>query len=200
MKDKIINFWINKIRNSNQYSEDKIAEIKYGLESIYLTVTKLVVICLVAIILKIFKELIIFLALYNLARIPSFGLHANKSWICLLSSLIIFIIAPIICTIIYIPIYFKSIVGIILIYLYYKWAPADTKKRPIINQKRRLLYKILSVSIVSIFSILSLCITDTFISNSLITCLIIQAIIISPWTYKLFNLPYDNYKSYLQTV
>ena len=86
--------------------------------------------------------------------------------------------------------------GIVLILLYFKNAPADTHKRPIVSIKRRRTYKVISTLLAIIFVILSLIIENRFLSNSLIMALVVQSFIISPTIYKLFNLPYDNYKNY----
>ena len=60
---------LSKIRDSikNQYpkySEDKLDEIMYGVEGIYLTITKAIIIFTLAFILGIFKELLILLLVY----------------------------------------------------------------------------------------------------------------------------------------
>lgn len=180
-----------------EYSDEKIEEIEYGLISIYLTVTKLIVISIIALLLGIFKECIIFTIIYNIIRMPSFGLHATKSWVCLVSSAIIFIGMPFICNDIYLPINVLFILGIIGIIFIYKNSPADTESRPIINYKRRQIYKVLSTVVAIIMVIVALVIDNNFISNSLISVLLIQSFIVSPFAYNLFNLPYDNYKKYL---
>lgn len=197
MKELIVGSSINLIkRECPQYNEEKLAEIKYGLASIYLTISKTIAIGAVAFILGILKELIIFTIIYNLIRMTSFGMHATKSWICLVSSSVIFIGATYICTIVTIPILLKIILGIIGTLLIFKNSPADTAKKPIINPKRRLAYKIISTIIATILVILSITISDDFLSNSFIFAIIIQCFIISPTVYKLFGLPYDNYKNY----
>lgn len=197
MKNFVINYCLNIIKKSYpQYDEEKISIIKYGLEGIYLTVTKLIIICLIAYILGMFKEFVIFLLIYNIIRTFSFGLHATKSWICLLSSTLIFILVPLICKYIFIPIWYKVIIGIILILLFYKNAPADTHKRPIINKNRRLFFKYSSVLICVLFIYLSIFIDNMFISNCFILSLAVQAFMISPFIYKLFKLPYNNYLNY----
>lgn len=198
MKKIIINKLMDFIKNNNpQYNDEKLAEIRYGLEGLYLTLSKTIIIALVAIILNIFTEFIIFLILYNVVRMPSFGLHATKSWICLLSSTIIFIGFPLISKYIIIPIYIKALLGVILLYQFYKNAPADTKKRPIINPKRRLVYKYLSIIVAIIFIYCSIMIKNNFLSNCFILTLLVQSFMISPYVYKMFGLPYDNYKNYL---
>lgn len=198
MKNIIINKCMNYIKNNTKYDEIKLKEIKYGLESIYLAISKLIIISLIAIILDIFVEMIIYILIYNLLRLPSFGLHATKSWICLVSSTILFIGIPILCIYIYIPIYIKSSIGIIGICLMFKNAPADTKKRPIVNKKRREIYKFISTILSIIFSILSIFLTNNFISNCLIFSIILQNCMISPTIYKLFKLPYNNYITFLK--
>ena len=197
MKDLIIGKQLNVIKKYNNFDDDKLAVIKYGLESIYILITKTIIILLISYLLGLLKQTVIFLVCYNLIRIPSFGLHATKSWICLVSSLLIFIILPFICTVITIPIYLKIIIGLIGLAFIIKNAPADTYKRPIISKKRRMFFKICS-SIVTITMILfSLFIEDQFLANSLLFSIILQCFMISPTVYKFFKLPYNNYKRYV---
>ena len=197
MKDLIIGKQLNVIKKYNDFDDDKLAVIKYGLESIYILITKTIIILLVSYLLGLLKQTIIFLVCYNFIRIPSFGLHATKSWICLVSSLLIFIILPFICTVITIPMYLKIIIGLIGLAFIIKNAPADTYKRPIISKKRRMFFKVCS-SIVTIAMILfSLFIEDQFLANSLLFSIILQCFMISPTVYKFFKLPYNNYKRYV---
>ena len=198
MKKFIIGKCMNLIRKEKDYDEEKLAEIEYGLVSIYLTFSKLIVITILALILGIFKEMIVFLLMYNIIRMPSFGIHATKSWICLLVSTIGFIGIPLLCIYVRIPLIIKLIGGIICVVLMFKNSPADTKKRPIVNPKRRLVYKILSGVIAIIYVVLSLVIKDSFISNSFLLGLMLQNIVISPLTYKVFKQPYNNYKEFLK--
>jgi len=198
MKDYIINKCMNYIKINTNYDEIKQKEIKYGLEAIYLTITKSIIIFSIAIVLGIFKEMIIFIFTYNLLRSTSFGLHATKSWICLISSSILFIGIPYLCILSSIPIYIKVIVGILGICFMFKNSPADTKKKPIINKKKRIVYKVLSTILAIIFSIIAITINNQFISNSLIFALILENCLISPLIYKLFKLPYNNYITYLK--
>ena len=135
MKNFIINNSINYIQKYNDYSDIKIKEIKYGLEAIYLTFSKFIFICIISLILGIFKEMMIFTLIYNIIRLPSFGLHATKSWICLVSSTILFIGIPYLCIYLSIPIIIKYIICLICTLFMLKNSPADTYKRPIISKK-----------------------------------------------------------------
>ena len=199
MKKFILDNCMNIIINNKQYNETKLAEIRYGLEGLYLTTTKLIVITTIAIIFGILKEYLIFLFIYNIIRIPSFGLHATKSWICLLSSTIIFIGIPLIIKNINLNIITKIIIGTVFTITICIFSPADTHKRPIVNKKRRRIYKILSTIISIIYVILAIIIKNEYTSNCFIFAIILQNIIISPITYKIFKLPYNNYKTYIKT-
>lgn len=197
MRNAVINKQLNFIKRYNNFDDEKLSIIKYGLESIYILITKMVIILLAAFLLGLLKQTIIFLLFYNLVRLPSFGLHATKSWICLISSLLIFIILPYICTILVIPTNYKLIMGIIGLFFMFKNAPADTYKRPIINKKRRLIYKMLSCIITVVMTCISLFIKDQFLASSILISIILQCFMISPTVYKIFKLPYNNYKQYI---
>ncbi len=197
MKKIVVDKLMNLIKENGQYDDIKLAEIRYGLEGLYLTFSKLIVIFLLAYLLGIIKEVIIFLIIYNIIRATSFGLHATKSWICLISSTIIFIGSPIICEYLSIDNNLKLIIGLILILFIYKNSPADTYKRPIVNKKRRLFFKYLSTFIAISFVFISILINNNFLSNCFIISLLVQSLMISPTVYKIFNLPYNNYITYL---
>lgn len=182
--------------NHTDYDEEKLSIIKYGLESIFILITKVTVILLMAAFLHLLKEAIIFMCIYTFIRMPSFGLHATKSWMCWISSSLIFLGVPFICNNIAIPNTIKAIICAICICRIFKNAPADTYKRPIINKKRREKYKIKSTLTAVVMSFLSLFVKSMFISNCFMFALVVQCFIISPYVYKAFNLPYDNYKRY----
>ena len=198
MKRIIVNHWMNIIKKNKNYDEIKLAEIEYGLAGLYLTLSKLIIIAAISIMLGIFKETMIFLLIYNILRMPSFGIHASKSWICLLISSIIFIGLPIICINIKLNFIIKITAGLICCLLMLKNSPADTKKRPIVNPKRRLIYKLISTILAIIFATLIIVIKNNFISNCLVFGLILQNILISPLTYIIFKQPYNNYKEFLR--
>ncbi len=197
MKDKLINNSLNTIRlKYPEYTNTKLEEIKYGIESLYLTITKMIILIILSIIFNIKKEFIIFLLLYNGIRIFAFGLHAKKSSWCLISSIIFFIVLPIILKFIIINKFVISILGSILLINYYKYSPADTRKRPIVNVKIRLKYKYLSCIIVIIYLFIALIINNIYISNLLFSAVLLEGLLINPYIYKLFGFTYDNYKNY----
>lgn len=197
MKKRFLNYCLNIIKKQRpDIDEVKLDEIRYGLEALYLTITKAIIIFVLAIILGIFRETLLLLLFFNILRTTGFGLHATKSWICLLSSCLIFIGLPFLSKLIILSSYYKSIAGIIAIILIFNYAPADTKKRPIINKNLRNKYKFLTTINCIILSYISIIINDSIISNLIIFGIYTEVIFINPFTYKLFNLSYDNYLSY----
>ncbi len=201
MKEYVVKNSLSLIKKYNPTIDQiSLAEIEYGLVGIYLTFSKMIVILLIACILKIIPEVIIFMIVFNIIRTCSFGLHATKSWICLISSILIFILIPIVCQYAILSSNLKLLIGIVTIFFIYKNSPADTYKRPIVDPKRRKIYKLLSTIITIIFTILALCINSNFLSNCFIFAPIVQCFLISPMVYKFFHLPYDNYKTYLAST
>lgn len=198
MKQFFLNSCMKSIKkNCPEYNEEKLLEIRYGLEGIYLSITKCIVVFITTLILGIFKEMIIIMLLYTLLRTFGYGIHATKSWICLISSLTVFVIAPIMAINIVIPIYIKILLSGFCVSYFYLYAPSDTKKHPIIKKKRRKALKCLTVIISIIFTFLCLRIDNNFMSNAFLFAMLIEAVLVSPLTYKIFKLPYNNYKAYL---
>lgn len=197
MREKIINRLIKFIKKYTIVNNENEEILVYGLTSIYILITKSIIIYILAILLNIVCEVTMFIILYNLVRMPSFGLHAKKSSHCLIASTLIFIFIPILCKYIIINPYIKSVIGILLILSFWIFAPADTEKRPIISKKRREIYKTISTIISILFVFASLILNNTFISNCMLFATIIQSIIILPITYKIFKLPYNNYLRYI---
>lgn len=196
IKNFIINNSISLVNKTNKYNNTELEEIKYGLESIYLAMTKVVVILFISACIGLFKEAVLFLLIFNLVRATAFGLHASKSIWCWISSSISFLLIPFICKNVIFPTIFYIVASIITMIIFLLYAPADTVKRPLINKKKRKMYKILSVITALIFISLIFIIDNFLIKNMLIFALILESILILPITYKIFKLPYRNYLNY----
>lgn len=196
IKNFIINNSISLVNKTNKYNNTELEEIKYGLESIYLAMTKVVVILFISACIGLFKEAVLFLLIFNLVRATAFGLHASKSIWCWISSSISFLLIPFICKNVIFPTIFYIVASIITVIIFLLYAPADTVKRPLINKKKRKMYKILSVITALIFISLIFIVDNFLIKNILIFALILESILILPITYKIFKLPYRNYLNY----
>ena len=196
MKELFLNKTISALTKQYNYDSDTLDRVKYGLEVIYLNVTKILAILLFSILFKSFKETILLVIFVNFLRMYAYGLHAKKSWHCYLSSTLCFVLIPKIFISIKISIIEKILVSFICYISYILYAPADTFKRPLINKEHRQKLKIETIIVTSIYVILLFLINDQYYSNLILLSLIIQSILINPIIYKLFDLPYQNYKSY----
>lgn len=184
-------------KNKSDLNEEQLEIIEYGLEGLYLTIIKIIIILLLAIVLDILKETVLMIIFYNVTRFFTFGLHAKTSTACLITSLLLFIGGTYLATYLQIPLIVKIILSVICLILICIYAPADTEKRPLINPKKRKRFKIQSIIISIIMGVLIIYLNDSYISNFMVIGQLEAVIMILPITYKAFDLPYNNYKSYI---
>lgn len=197
MKKIFVDSIINLISENTLNDEVTIKKIRYGIETLYLTITKTAIFILISIIFNYEKELLLLILFYTFLRLTGFGLHAKKSLHCWILSSLTFIALPLICKYLTFSSLFKRIILLISILILIKYAPADTEKRPIINIKRRTIYKIICSLTCVIYSIIFL-LTNSLLGELMFFSIIIETLMILPITYKLFNVKYNNYKLYLQ--
>ena len=185
---------MTNIKNNKEgITDEELEVIEYGLDSLYLTITKIVVIVVLSIILKIFKETFLF---YNIIRLFAFGMHAKNSTECLITSTVTFIGGTYLGLYLNISLIIKIILSVIALILIVIYAPADTHKRPLINAKKRKRFKILSIITSTIMTCLIIYTDGTYISNLMLVGYLEATFMILPIAYKLFKLPYNNYKNY----
>ena len=195
MKKVFLDGCIELIKNNNQdISQEKLDEVRYGLEGIYLTITKTIFIFALTYFLGIFKEMFFMLVIFNILRTTGFGLHAKKSWQCWVSSTILFVIFPLLSNYIVIPLVLKIVLGITSIILMFFYAPADTYKHPLVNKKKRLIWKYITTINTIILVFVSILIKDSCITNLIVFAIYTEILLINPISYKLLDLPYNNYK------
>ena len=185
-------------KNKPDLNDEQLEIIEYGLEGLYLTIIKIIIILLLAIVLDILKETVLMIIFYNVTRFFTFGLHAKTSTSCLITSLLLFIGGTYLATYLQINLPIKIILSVICLILICIYAPADTEKRPLINPKKRKKFKILSIITSIIMGTLLICLHDSYISNFMIIGQVEAIIMILPITYKLYGLPYNNYKNYTE--
>ena len=196
MKNRIINNLMDIIKKYNNFDDIKLQEIKYGLETIYLTIIKTIVFIIISIILSTLKELLLFMLFYGILRLTGFGVHAKKSIHCWISSFITFILIPIFIKYLQLNNIIISILLFISILLLIIYAPADTPKRPLINKKKRIIYKVLTIFVAATYTILIIIKPTNLITNSMIYSLLLEGFLVTPLSYKLFGVSYKNYKNY----
>ena len=150
---RAIEFIARNANNQDSLEEEEKEMLTYGLEGLYMTITKLVVIFLVAFLLGFIREFIITLIFFNIIRFPGFGFHASKSIVCLISSTLLILGLPYLFTNIEVGLTIKIILCIISVITFIICAPADTYKRPLTNKKKRIVRKICACSLAIIYSV-----------------------------------------------
>lgn len=196
MKNAFVNTSLNYLIKNNACNDKDIKIFRYTLESLYSLCTKTTVVLLLSIILNNFKITLISLILYSLLRGFTFGIHATKNIYCWIITLSVYIVFPYLIKSYEVenPILFGiNIIGILAILL---WAPADTPNRPLLNRKKRITNKVISLMIAIIYIVLMLFINNQNFNEIVSFILLLNALCICPLTYYLFHIPYNNYKYY----
>lgn len=193
MKNKVVNSIINFIKKYYNYDNKKILELKYGIEVIYLSITKIISIILISYILNINKELMLFLLFYGILRIIGFGAHAKSTLQCWILSIITFTFIPILIKYINIPKFILILLSIPLLIIIYKYAPADTEKRILKNKNTKTLLKYIELFITICYIFTISFFANNYYSNILFYSILTESILILPITYKILGVKYNNY-------
>lgn len=196
MKELFVNKSISLIKKNYSYNDIMYERIRYGLEIIYLSITKIFAILLVSYLLGMLKETIILMIFSTPLRNYSYGIHAKKSWHCYVSSIFCFVLLPKLIINYNLSIILRITISIYALTSMIIYAPADTHKRPIINTNHRKKLKYTSIIITISYIFLTIIINDNYICNLIYLALLIQSTAIIPITYKIFKMPYNNYKAY----
>lgn len=187
---------MNNITRYYDYDDSKLKIIRYGLASLYLFITKVIVTFLLAYILGLFYTLLKLMAFYTLIRLTAFGVHAKKSIHCWIASLSMFLLIPYLCEVLVINPYVRTTIAVICVALLAIYAPADTEKRPLIHKKKRMVYKFITIITSLTLTISLFFITDNILNNCVLFGLVLGAFVVLPITYKMFGVNYNNYKNY----
>lgn len=191
MKEVFLKHSLQLITANKEWDEKSLEKIRYGLEGIYLTIVKLVILLALAIILNIERLFLINLVFFNILRFFAFGVHARNSTQCLITSTVMFIIFPILSTSIDFPLPVQIIIASICVLLFLLYAPADTHKRPQKNRKKRQTRKAFAVTIAIIYVLLIIMLKD--LSQIILCSLMTETIGILPITYHILGVSYKNH-------
>lgn len=174
----------------------ELEKIHYGLEALYMNITKIVVIIFISVLLKTLFGTILFLFFFNNLRMFSFGIHAQKSSQCWMFSLLFFVGIPYVSYLIIIPHYLRVLLYWFCLVCFGLYSPADTKNRPILNNEKRKRFKILTLIITTICFLLSFITNNNLCLNLMLFASLLETILILPVTYKLLAVPYANHLTY----
>lgn len=182
MKDKVVNFLFNKIKNNNKnIDEIKLEEIKYGLYGLYTLITKTTVIIIISLLLNMFNNFIIFLSFYCLLRCVGFGCHAKSNIHCWTFSIILLLGMPHFFMLINFTDMMKTVIWSICFINFLIFCPADTAKRPMINKLRKLKFKLAIIVISIIYLVLIFNFEN--ISNLILAAMVLEALLTNPLGY-----------------
>lgn len=186
MRDKAVDKIMIKIKQNNKDLDDiKLSEIKYGLQGLYTMITKTSVIFILALLLGIFKEFIIFFLFYSLLRSVGFGVHAKSNIHCWIFSIFLLLGMPALFSYIHLNMTIKVILWIVFFINFILFSPADTKKRPIINKKRKFKFKLVELFLCFIYLLIIIYFEN--ISNLVLGAMMLEALLVNPLGYILMG-------------
>ena len=196
MREAFSQKMLNYVSKYNKYTKDEKIKIKYGLEVLYTAITKTLGILLISLFLKIFKETIVLMLFYGTIRLFGHGIHAKKSSHCWIASILTYVLFPLLIKFFVINKSYIIYCWILSFICFIIWAPADTPKKPIINQKKRIIDKVIVLVIDILLLIIVIKTNNSFINDCIFFSLLMNIISINPLTYKIFGIPFNNYKKY----
>lgn len=191
MVDKICDTLLNKIRKADLSIDDEKAEIiYYGLQNLVGELPKILIVCTIAIMLGLFKEIVIGTIVLMIYRGFAGGVHLKTHISCLLTSTFLMIGSA------YLAKYYTyenelliySLIFCIDFIIAFIYAPADTENRPIMKEFQRKRQKVISCCIVLIVYLLStFIIKDKTITNLFMYMIFVESFMITPFAYKIFD-------------
>lgn len=184
---------MKKILKYIEISPEEKPKVYYGISIIYINIIKTSLVLLLALLIGIGKETIIFLLAFSLLRCFAFGIHAEKSFNCTIINFVIFIGGTYICKYINISIFILYLLAIITLIAIIKYAPADTRARPLTDLNQRTSFRRKAISVFFILFTLSVLINNYLHTKLIIVAMFIEALNIMPITYKIFKKPYKNF-------
>ena len=198
MKKIIIDKLTTIITNNKKCSKKDIVTYKYGLETLYNLITKTIVIIIVTAFTKTLKECLLLIIIYSSLRMFAYGLHASGSLTCWITTLPIYIGGSFLVKYISLPKYIFYIIWLIYFFFIFLWAPADTKKRPLIREERRKKLKRNSIIVCLIYLVIIILTKYSLITNVIGFCMLLESICICPLSYYITGNKFNNYIYYLQ--
>lgn len=167
------------------YSEEKLAEIDYGIAAFITNSYKMVFIFILAFLLNIFQYFLIAIISFGALRTFASGVHAKREWTCLPVSTSIFLGITYLGITFDLNIHIINLVFILCFAAILKYAPADTEERPIVSRKLRKKLKILSVITILVLYAIAMYSLGTKASSIITFAVLVESILILPVTYKL---------------
>lgn len=177
----------------------ELQKMKLGFEILLINITKFFIILIAAIKFNLLKESLIMISVFASIRYNAFGLHAKNSIICTITSLLFFVFGAYITRYLKFNNYTVLITFIIINFLLYKYAPADTENHPLLGADLRNKLKLRAVLVGVFFMIIALIIHSSVIKTLITLAAGFEVFTIIPITYFLLKRGYANYEKYERT-
>ena len=145
MAQKILHTTAHRLADKvNRYTHKEgleFTKLVIGMEMLLINISKLLIIYLLAAVLGMLLQTLIVHGSYILVKRFSYGLHALNSTVCTIVSCCMFVIIPWLLSGIEVSNHVVAAIFIPTIYTLYRYAPADTKARPLVGARRRVRLK-----------------------------------------------------------
>lgn len=192
MVDKISNYILDNILYKNETIEGDQRDIMlFGVTRIVEDTPKYLIIFLIGLFLDIIPQLALVLGITLVYKTFVGGAHARTNFVCLISSIIFFISPILLAENINLS---KNIIIIasVLIYMFSAYvivrhAPADTEEVPILNKKKRNLYKVLAFISLNLLYVSMLLIKNKITSTIILITLTYINIVATNPAYKFYK-------------
>ena len=174
----------------------ELQKMVMGMEILLINVSKLIAVYLLAFVMGIVVQAVILHVAYLVIKRYSFGLHSLSSTLCTVVSCCMFAVMPWLLRGAEIGNIVVFAVFALVIPCLYRYAPADTKARPLIGLKLRARLKRRAVACGVILMAVALIVPSYEVKFLLTLGAAYQCVSILPLTYKILKRSEKNYEKY----
>jgi accessory gene regulator B len=183
----------------NVYSNKEgleLTKMVIGVEMLLINISKLVIIYLLAALLGLMLHTLLIHGSFIMAKRFSYGLHALSNVACALVSCVLFVAIPWLLSGFGIGNMMVVFAYIPIIFVLYRYAPADTKARPLVGARRRARLKRLAAACGLASMAIALLLPDQSLKLLFTLGAVYQCVSILPLTYKILGRSERNYEKY----
>jgi len=200
MEQKFVHVAAVKLTNRlNAYIGKEGLELKkmeLGMEVILINITKFMAIYTVAALLDVIPQTAIVHSAFILLKRFSFGLHALNSTVCTVISSLMLAVVPWLVQGFEVGNITVFIAFTFAILCLYKYAPADTKAKPLVGANNRMHLRNKAIAAGVVLMAIALAVPNGNVKLLLVIGAAYQCIAILPATYKILKRSEKNYEQY----
>lgn len=189
---------LNYFKNCLNLKPLEIEKLYLGIMVVVLNISEMTIVLIIAFLLGIVAEVILFFIMFTALRLMAAGVHCKSTLGCIIITSITYIGSTYIAIKYPLNISVTFILSVICTVLLYKYAPADTENRPILEAENRKKLKIKTTIIASSLILINLLLLNKILFNLTMFALLLEMFSVLPCTYKLMKASYKNYEKYNQ--